>query len=177
MIFLIAPVSAALIALAHQGPVRHRHSHHRVHAMAQAPRSVRSPGNIRAASQSRVARLERLALLVRREAMLRDFLIKARTESPTFTDDRLYKLDPGIEIDETRVATDFIGSPIIRARVRNRTASRQALLIEADIRSSNGTHSRAGAAMTLEPGETRTVELLCPQRIAPASLIWSTSTL
>lgn len=174
--FMIAPVSAALIALAHEAPVRHPHAH-RVPATAHAPRRARPSAAIRAAAQSRVVQLERLALLVRREALLRDFLIRARTEKPTFTDDRLYKLDPGIEIDETRVAMDFIGSPIIRARVRNRTASRQALLLEAEIRSVDGIRSRAGAALTLEPGETRTVELLCPSRIAPASLIWSTSTL
>jgi hypothetical protein len=177
MMFLIAPVAAALVAMPRPPAVRYPTKRPAMHARRHV--ATRTPhGSVRAnALQSRVARMERLAFLVRREALLHDFLIKARTETPVFHDDRTYRFDPGIEISATHVAADFIGSPIIRARVRNRTASRQMLLLEADLVSASGARSRAGAALTLEPGETRTVELLCPARVAPASLIWSTSPL
>lgn len=118
-----------------------------------------------------------LALLMRREALLHDFLVAASTETPVFHDDTTFRLAPGIQIDSTRVSSDFIGSPIIRARVTNLSAQRQVVLLEADIASPAGMHGRAAEALTLWPGETRTVELLCPAKIAPASLIWSTTPL
>lgn len=176
MIFLLASAAAALIAIPQSQTVRRHHRH-----AAHAALHPRPPGSLesarRAVSQNRVARMERLALLVRREALLHDFLIKARTETPIFADEATHRLEPGIEINATHVATDFIGSPIIRARVSNRTATRQALLLEAQISSANGDRATAAEALTLEPGETRTVELLCPSRISPASLIWSTTPL
>jgi len=173
MMMLFAPVAAALLSVPapHVGHAKHRHA---LYARMHPQR-----GGIRdeAALQRRVVRETRLALLVRREALLHDFLMNARTESPVFHDDTTYRLDRGIQIDSTRVSLDFIGSAIIRARITNLAATRRAVLLEADVASAQGARGRAAEALTLQPGETRTVELLCPENISPASLIWSTTPL
>jgi hypothetical protein len=126
------------------------------------------------ALQRRVARMARLTLLVRREALLHDFLIAANTETPVLRDDATHALAPGVAISSTIVTLDFIGSPIIRARVRSLLATAQALELVAEIVDAGGGRGRAATTLTLQPGETRIVELLCPEKLSPASLIWST---
>jgi hypothetical protein len=118
--------------------------------------------------------MTRLALLVRREALLHDFLIAAVTERPLFHDDATYRVALGLEISATAVTVDFVGNPVIRARVKSLLATSQTALLIANMTDARGVHARAGAAISLQPGETRIIELLCPEKIVPASLSWST---
>jgi hypothetical protein len=117
--------------------------------------------------------MTKLALLARREALLHNFLVAATTERPLFRDATIHKVSPGIEVSSAAVTLDFIGNPLIRARVRSLLSVPQTALLIAEITDARGTRARAGAAVLLQPGETRIVELLCPERLVPASLSWS----
>ncbi len=121
--------------------------------------------------------MERLALLVRREALLHDFVVAARTETLLLRDDALRSLPSGIEISASAVTLDFLGSPIVRARVTSRSQVAQTVVLVAELVDASGARSRASTAIALQPGETRSVELLCPARLRPISLIWSTAPL
>jgi len=168
MITLVAPLAAAFIRL---GPPDWRYTarRHSTHTRARARHYEPA-----VALRSRVARMTKLVLLARREALLRDFLVAATTERPLFHDATIHKVAPGIEITSTAVTLDFLGNPVIRARVRNVLSTSQAALLIAEITDVRGTRARAGAAVLLQPGETRIIELLCPERLVPASLSWST---
>ncbi len=121
--------------------------------------------------------MTKLALLVRREALLHDFLVAASTETPLLRDDATHRLSVGIEISKTSVTLDLLGSPIVRARVTSRAASTQTVVLVADLVDAHGAHGRSAAALALRPAETRIVELLCPAKLSPISLIWSTAPL
>ncbi len=167
MIIFLGPILAAVIAAstpqpAHGAPIRHPHR-----ARQQNPTTL----------QSRVAKMTRLAILMRREAMLHDYLIRATTETPVFRDDASYHLDPGIIVRATRVTVDFIGSPIVRARISNLSALPQSVLLQALLASIDGATAQTAVEVFLQPGETRTIEMLCPARIVPASLTWSSTPL
>ena len=138
---------------------------HRVHRPLM---SLRAPS----AATQRVARMTRLALLVRREAMLRDFLLAARTETPVLRDDRRVRLD-GVEISDTTIGRDFLGAAILRARVHNLRSAPQDIELIADVTSARGPHTTASTILTLHPDETRMVELLAPAATAPRSIRWS----
>ena len=168
MIAFVAPLVAAFVLLT--SPDRH-HTARRYSTYARVKSHDHTPP---AALRSRVARMTRLALLVRREALLHDFLVAATTERPLFRDAAIHKIDRGIEISSTAVTLDFIGNPVIRARVRNLLSVPQNALLIAEITDARGARARAGAAVLLQPGETRVIELLCPERLVPASLLWST---
>lgn len=116
----------------------------------------------------------RLRILQRREALLRDFIIRASTEQPQFSDPRAYRLDRGITLGPVVVTRDFVGSPIIRARVTNLGDRDLSFLLTATLKSAAGTQSGASAVVFLHGRETRTVELLCPDDLSPRSLTWST---
>jgi len=123
--------------------------------------------------RSRVSRMTKLALLARREALLHNFLVAATTERPLFRDATIHKVTSGIVVSSAAVTLDFIGNPLIRVRVRSLLSAPQTALLIAEITDARGTRARAGAAVLLQPGETRIVELLCPERLVPASLSWS----
>ena len=169
MITFIAPVAAILLHFARPRVLPQAPRRHSMYTRSKT-RGYASPLSTR----SRVARMTKLASLVRREALLRDFLVAARTERPLFYDPTIHKVSPDIEILSTAVTLDFIGNPVIRARVRSLLSATQSALLIAEITDARGARARAGAAVLLQPGETHIVELLCPDRLVPVSLSWST---
>jgi hypothetical protein len=128
----------------------------------------------RARSSPDKAKCLRLELLQRREALLHDFLIRAQTETPQFEDRRTYRLDVGVKVGPVVVTRDFIGSPIIRARVTNLSAADISFLLSAQLSSKSGAVSGASTVVLLHAYETRSIELLCPDNLVPQSLTWST---
>jgi len=169
MITFAAPFAAMLIHFTRPREWRHPARRHSTYARARS-RGYASGHD----TSSRLARMTRVAILLRREALLHDFLVAATTERPLFHDATIHKVSAGIEISSTAVTLDFIGNPVIRARVRNLLSAPQTALLIAEITDARGMRVRAGAAVLLQPGETRIVELLCPERLVPASLSWST---
>ncbi len=125
-------------------------------------------------SSAALSRCVRYALLQRREALLHDFLVRARTETPEFVDARAYPLGVGVTIGPVIVTKDFVGSPIIRAKVSNRRGVPVSFLLSASIASDRGAQSGASTVVILHAFETRTIELLCPESITPRALTWST---
>ena len=121
--------------------------------------------------------MTRLAILQEREALLHDFLVRARTETPLFQDERTSMPAPGVVVGAVVVSRDLIGSPIIRARVTNHRPALASIVLIADLDSHSGAKGRASVALLLQSGETRTVELLCPFALIPVSLRWSAFTL
>lgn len=117
--------------------------------------------------------MARLALLLRREALLHQLLIAAATQRPLYRDDATYKLDAGVEVSATEVALDFLDSAIVRARVRNMLATPLTFVLIAAVIDATGVPGRASTIVTLQPRQARIVELLCPAKLSPASLIWS----
>ena len=168
MIALVAPPAALFIHFAPERDWQHNPRRHNIYLRAKT-RTQTSRAGLRA----RIVRLTNLALLVRREALLRDFLVAARTERPLFSDPSIHKVAAGIEVSSTDVTLDFIGNPVIRARVTSVETSSQTMLLIVEITDAHGIRARAGIAVSLQPGETRVVELLCPQRLVPTSLSWS----
>jgi hypothetical protein len=169
MLFFTAPAMAALLSLS-VGTVR-AHKHHRHVPARTYSRHLSSPRE--QTLQRRVVRMTSLALLVRREAMLHDFLLAARTETPIMSDASAHALMPGVDVFASTVALDFLGSPIIRAKVHNALARSLTAVIVADVVDVRGARGRAATEVTLRQGETRSIELLCPATLSPASLIWS----
>ena len=173
-------LAASLSVIPHPGPSgdpQHTRYHvalrtrsHIHHTRAQSARDEK-------ALEGKVMRMARLALLVRREALLHNFLIAARTETPLLRDDARRTLPPGIEISASTVTLDFLGSPVVRARVTSRSPVSQTFVLIAQLVDTAGARGRVGVAIALQPGETRTIELLCPSRLRPVSLIWSTAPL
>lgn len=125
-------------------------------------------------SNAAAARCLRLRLLEQREALLRDFIVRATTEQPQFSDPRSYQVDRDVAVGPVVVTRDFVGSPIIRARVTNIAHGDVSFLLSATLESARGERSGASAVVFLHAGETRTVELLCPDDIAPRTLTWNT---
>jgi len=179
--FLAAPVVAAIllstspawdrytpVIQAHRRPRPRRHS-----SLLRPKNSSRSVLTVR----HRIARLSSLARLEQRERQLRDFIIAARTETPSFADDEAHALAIGLSIGPTIVTRDFLGSPVIRARVRNTRPNAIFAVLEANITSVDGRSVRAASAVSLQPHESRTVELLCPAALVPATLVWSATAL
>lgn len=142
------------------------------HPLARVRKPARKHSRVK--SSTSMSRCLRLALLQRRAALLHDFLVETRTETPQFRDARPYRLDVGVTIGPVVVTRDFVGSPIIRARVTNLTARRVSFLLSASITSDREAESGASTVVSLRAFETRTIELLCPESVAPHALTWST---
>ncbi|MBC5825881.1 MAG: hypothetical protein GIX02_13885 [Candidatus Eremiobacteraeota bacterium] len=126
----------------------------------------------------RVVRLARIAMLERREALLSEFLVGASTERQVMRDDRRHALAEGIEFDDVSVTLDFVGSPIIRARVTNTSPDHVSYVVTAVIATSDGPKATASLAIErLAPHESRRIELLCPAALVPSSIEWSAARL
>ena len=167
--FMLAFAAAALLA-AQPAPAYKRKMHRPPAVGSAAEPSVLQERWLR----RRVVRLARIKMLERREAVLFDFLARAHTETPLFVDPHVAAAGAGISIGPTTVTLDFLGSPIVRATVRNTSASRAAPLLTVTLRAADGTTSRASVLVeTLDAGAARTVELLSPTRGRPTSLSWS----
>ena len=122
-------------------------------------------------------RMTRNALLELRHGLLREFLIRASTETPLLRDDAVREPVPGIRLSAAVVSVDFTGDPVIRARVTSTRAQAVYLVLIADIVDARGTHARASTALVVQPGASQVVELACPQRQRPAALRWSAEAL
>ncbi|MBC5805482.1 MAG: hypothetical protein DLM53_10485 [Candidatus Eremiobacter antarcticus] len=129
------------------------------------------------ALRRRVARLLRVAMMERREAELRDFLIAARTETPAFADGAVHELDARLAVLSAFVTKDFLGSPIVRARVINRRHVKLSAVLELHVRSRDGQEGSAVTIVQLRPDEETTIELLCPRALDAAQLTWKATAL
>jgi hypothetical protein len=120
----------------------------------------------------RAVRLAIIAALTRREAALEDFLVSTATETPVLSVHDSTSLGP-LEVGPTVVGVDFLGSPIIRSTVRNRSSKPISALIVAHL-AGGGREAVASLALhAIEPGETRRVEMMCPAAITPTALRWT----
>jgi len=121
---------------------------------------------VKRSSSARANRELQLALLARREAMLHDFLVEIGTERPAWQDPQVYQVANGISIGPASVDIDFVGNPVIRARITNATTEPLDLVVSLD---------RAHASTLVErlqPGESRTIELLGARDFTPGRLDW-----
>ena len=116
-------------------------------------------------------------MLARRELMLRDFVLRARTETAGFIDDQRESLGNGIEVGPTVVTTDFLGDAIVRATVRNTTSRPLTVVLVAHLRASDGSVESAAAALTMAAGARTSVDVLCMRRIVPIAVMWTASIL
>jgi hypothetical protein len=176
--FLAAPMLAAVIAYA---PPRHHHTKKKHHAagLYDGARPAKDPGVIQErALRRRTVRLARIVYFERREAQLITFLTKTRTETPLFTDPAVVDTGGGIAIGPTTITIDFLGSAVVRARVRNGSSATATMLLTVTLQAADGRTARASTVLpALRPGQTRPVELTSPQPIAPTSAIWSAQSL
>ena len=126
----------------------------------------------------RGAPLQRARVLALRHAMLHDFLVEVGTEAPAFNDARVVTTPFGISVGPASADVDFLGSPIIRARVRNGTAHRMDFLLTARLKDARGKSvSMSTFVDDLPPGAARVVELLSPAPLLPMAIDWSVNNL
>jgi hypothetical protein len=143
-------------------PARIRHRRHG-HAVARTRTIARS------------ARDPRLTLLALRREMLHDFLVETGTEAPAFTDRRIVDAVNGIWIGPAIVTIDFIGTPIIRARVRNGEQRSREVVVTATVHAGNNASAGTDASAIIErlgPGESRDVELMVDSALVPNAVTW-----
>jgi hypothetical protein len=77
-------------------------------------------------------------------------------------------------IGPTSVTLDFLGSPIVRTTVRNTSKARVSPVLTVHLRTQSGDELRASTALdALEPGASRTIDILSPSRGHPVSATWS----
>jgi len=171
-------ICAALVAVLLAGRPSGHHEYRQVrHARRATYHAARQTSTAEAALRRRVGRLLQLAQLEQRAAELHDFLVRAHTETPSFIDDEIHSLVDGLRVGPTIVARDFLGSPVIRARVRNVQAFAIFAVVQAHIRGKDGATSDAAIALTLAAGEVRSIELVCPSAVAPDALDWTVTIL
>lgn len=155
--------AAALSALLHGHPKRKRHP--------VAPRQT--PIATERLIRRRVVRLAVIAALTRRETALEDFLAQTETETPLVRLDSKAILSD-VEIGPSSVALDFLGSPIVRARVLNRSHQAFTGLVIAHIEDAAGNDVDLSYSVeSIAPGESRSIEMLCPSQMTPISLRWT----
>jgi hypothetical protein len=171
---LAAAVALQLAVAAYDSPCPDRTVRASTATAAAAPRSRRKRNGRTRATPALASKCLRLELDARREALLHDFLVRARTETPEFSDQRSYRLQVGASVGPVLVTRDFVGSPIVRARVTNLRPVKLSFVLSAQLTSKSGARSGASTVIVLQPYETRSVELLCPDDFAPQSLTWST---
>jgi len=157
---------AAAAALALTGPSPRPFEKHRRHST-------------RTRSQTVAGRVTRdLLKLGLRHELLRDFLVETRTERPAFIDARAVDAGGGLRIGPTSVDVDFLGAPVVRARVANDSDRVVDALVIVTIEDAHGATARASTWIErLAPHSDRAVELFCPNVLAPASVHWSVTPL
>ncbi|HEY7993052.1 MAG: hypothetical protein ACHQY2_06410 [Candidatus Eremiobacterales bacterium] len=157
---------AAAAALALTGPSSRPFEKHRRHSTRTRSRTVagRVTWNL-------------LELGLRHE-MLRDFLVESHSERPAFVDTHAVDAGGGLRIGPTSIDVDFLGAPVIRARVVNESDRVVDALVIVTIEDPHGTSARASTWIErLAPHADRAVELFCPNALAPASVHWSVTLL
>lgn len=147
-------------------------------ALAAAPvRHRKRKSHVSLKTSAVTAAAQRTALLALRREMLHDFLVETGTEAPAFRDARIVKAG-GLRIGPTIVSLDFLGAPIVRARVRNASATAQDALLSARVRDAHGRTAQASTWIErLAAGESRTVEIFCPASLTPTAVDWTVTPL
>jgi hypothetical protein len=124
----------------------------------------------------RAVRLAIIAALTRRETALEDFLAATATETPLFVEREPTSSGP-LTIGATLVGVDFLGSPIIRSTVRNRSSIPVSALLVAHLTYGGSRETVASFALSaIGPGESRSLQMLCPSAVRPTSLRWTVDT-
>jgi hypothetical protein len=124
----------------------------------------------------RAVRLAIIAALTRREAALEDFLAGTATETPLFATHLPTSAGP-LTIGATLVGVDFLGSPIIRSTVRNHSSAQISAVLVAHLAYGEGRETVASFALSaMGPGESRSLQMLCPSAIRPTALHWTIDT-
>jgi len=145
-------------------------------AASPPPRKHRTRKTSRPAASGRPTAAT-LALALRHE-LLHDFLVEAGTQRPAFVDARIADAGFGLRIGPTSVDVDFIGSPIVRARVTNTTSQPLDALVVATVEDARGSSARASAWIErLSAHESRAIELFCPHSLEPVAVRWSVTPL
>ena len=118
--------------------------------------------------------IEDLAL---RHALLHDFLVETGSERPAFVDSRV--VDAGaLRIGPTTVDVDFLGAPIVRARITNPGDRDIDALVVVTVEGAHGDSARASAWIErLGPRAERPIELDCPNELSPIGVRWSVTPL
>ena len=142
-------------------------------ALTRADVPVRSTTTFERALRRRVVRLARIKMLERRERELRKFLANSHSESPLFEDDSVSDAGAGLLVGPTIVTRDFLGDAMVRAIVRNASASRRMPLLIVHLNTAAGVHAAALALAALDVGESRRIELIVPTRATPTGVHWS----
>ena len=171
MLHMFIPLIAAAALGAH--PVERRK---RPHPSAPLPILTAAGPSVaqERALRRRVVRLARIKMLERRQAMLFEFLAKSHTETPLFADGVEHDVGHGLFVGPTIVTLDFLGSPIVRATVRNASSARAAPLLTAHLRTVDGAEFAVSSAVeSIAHGETRHIDIESPTLAAPVSVIWS----
>jgi hypothetical protein len=171
MVPIIVPLLAAAALGAH--PLERRKKPH-TPAPASALTAIGPSVMQERALRRRVVRLARIKMLERRQAMLLEFLAKSHAQTPLFADDVEHDVGGGIFVGPTMVTLDFLGSAVVRVRVRNASHVRASPLLTAHLRTADGTEFAVSAAVEpLEPGASRQIDVASPTLAAPVSLTWS----
>ncbi len=163
----------------HAADVPHVKKHHARSLKADAA-GAKAPGATQAAEialRRRVARLLRLAMLERRAAELRDFIIAAHTETSSLRDGAVHELDAGLAVGPAIVTRDFLGSPVVRVRVKNLRHVKLSAVLELHVRSKDGQAGSAVVVTQLGADEETTMELFCPRALDAAQLSWKATAL
>jgi hypothetical protein len=164
---MIALAAAFALATASPSPMPAYSAHVRRKRHAVRKRKVMAPRSS--------LEIDRLAL---RHALLHDFLVEAGSERPAFVDSRVVDGGAGLRIGPASVDIDFLGAPIVRARVTNSTNRDIDALVVVTVRDGRGGSARASTWIErLPPRGERQVELWCPTGILPESLRWSVTSL
>jgi hypothetical protein len=157
---------AAVAALALTGPSPRPFEKHRRHSTRT--RSQTGTGR---------ATWDLLKLGLRHE-LLHDFLVETHSERPAFIDTHAVDAGGGLRIGPTSVDVDFLGAPVVRARVVNESDRVVDALVVVTIEDPHGATARASTWIErLAPHSDRAVELFCPNALAPASVRWSVTSL
>ena len=159
----------AFIAAIAVSSVLHVHPKRKRHVAAPRQNTLASERVLR----RRVVRLALIAQLTRRKTELEDFLASTETETPLMRVGKAV-LNAGAEIGPTSITSDFLGSPIVRATVHNRSTSLLNGILTAHIAGAGGKEIALSYAVeALAPGASQPVELLCSAPLMPISLRWT----
>ena len=173
MLHVILPLLAAAALGAH--PLERRKKPH-----PHPPTPIAALGAIgpsvmqERALRRRVVRLARIKMLERRQAMLFEFLAKSHAQTPLFTDDAQRDIGDGLLVGPTTVTLDFLGSAIVHVTVQNASQARVSPVLTAHLRTADGAQFAVSAIVeALEPGASRTIDVMSPTLATPVSLTWS----
>lgn len=119
-----------------------------------------------------------LLKLAMRHELLHDFLVEAESERPQFADAHTVDAGHGLRIGPTSVDVDFLGAPIVRARVVNDSGRVVDAIVVVTVEDANGASLRASTWIEgLAPHTDRAIELFCRKALEPVRVRWSVTIL